>query len=81
MALNVQLERGKNENNLSLLKRFNRRVQEAGVIQKVKSMRFSTRIKSKNVQKKNKLALIEKIEKREELYKLGKPLSQLKRRK
>jgi ribosomal protein S21 len=72
MAKNVEINKNKNENNLSMLKRFSRKVIEAGIINKVKSERYATRKASDFVKKKNKLKVLKKREEYEALYKLGK---------
>jgi len=72
MATNVEIEKKKNESNISLLKRFGRKVQEAGVIRKSKSIRYAERPKSAFVKKKNKLKTLSKTEEFEKLVKLGK---------
>lgn len=72
MAINVEIKKKNNENNLSMLKRFNRKVQESGVINKLKSKRYAERHPSDFTKKKNKLKALDKKTKFEELYKLGK---------
>jgi ribosomal protein S21 len=72
MAKNVEIKKNKNENNLSMLKRFSRKVIEAGIINKVKSERYETRKASDYVKKKNKLKTLKKRENYEKLFKLGK---------
>jgi heterodisulfide reductase subunit C len=72
MATNVEIKKNKNENNLSMLKRFSRKVIEAGIINKVKSERYEQRKASDFVKKKNKLKVLKKKAEYEQLYKLGK---------
>lgn len=72
MAVNVDITKKKNENNLSVLKRFTRRVQSAGVLPKVRSLRWETRTPSANVRRKQRLESLERKGKIEELIKLGK---------
>lgn len=79
MATNVEVEKKKNENNISLLKRFSRRVQGAGILPKVRSLRYDKRTPSENVRKAQKLESLKRKENVEELIKLGK-MSQLRSR-
>lgn len=72
MALNVEIKKNKNENNLSALKRFTRKVQESGVLQRVRSERYLEREKSGNVRKAKKLVSLKKKEAYDKLVKLGK---------
>jgi ribosomal protein S21 len=72
MALNVDIKKNKNENNLSMLKRFTRKVQESGVLQRVRSERYLERQKSENVRKAKKLVSLKKKESYDKLVKLGK---------
>lgn len=80
MAINADITRKKNENNLSVLKRFTRRVQSAGVLSKVRSLRYETRTPSQNVRKKQRLESLVRKAKIDELIKLGK-ISQTQTRK
>lgn len=72
MALNVDIKKNKNENNLSVLKRFTRKVQESGVLQRIRSERYLERQKSSNVRKAKKLVSLKKKEVYDNLVKLGK---------
>jgi len=72
MAINVEVVRKTNENNVSVLRRFSRRVQESGVVIAVKGRRYAERTASKYTRKKSKLKLLDKKEKIQELIKLGK---------
>ena len=69
---NVEVIKGPNENNLSVLRRFTKRVQGSGVLPKVRSKRYSDRNKSENVKKAKTLAKLKKKEEITELIKLGK---------
>jgi ribosomal protein S21 len=80
MAINADITRKKNENNLSVLKRFTRRVQSAGVLPKVRSLRYETRTPSQNVRKKQRLESLTRKAKIDDLIKLGK-ISQVQTRK
>lgn len=80
MAVNVEIKKNKSENNMSVLRRFTRRVQESGVLPKVRSLRYLERPLSETVRKKKKLISLKKREKFEQLVKLGKVTSVQKRR-
>ena len=69
---NVKVERGGNENNLSILRRFTKRVQGSGILRRVRNERYHSRTLSENVKKKQALKSLGKREKFEELVKLGK---------
>ncbi len=72
MAINVQVEKNQNESSANVIRRFTKRVQGAGIIPKVRSGRYRTRIKSDNVQRRAKLKKLGKKETYEKLLKLGK---------
>ncbi|HRY30992.1 MAG TPA: hypothetical protein P5328_01200 [Candidatus Paceibacterota bacterium] len=72
MATNVELQKGKNESNLNLLKRFGRKVQEAGVLQYKRSIRYAEREQSPYTRKKKRLSSIKRKVEVEKLIKLGK---------
>ncbi|MSR87554.1 MAG: hypothetical protein EXS69_00030 [Candidatus Zambryskibacteria bacterium] len=71
-SVNIEVTKGQNENNLSVLRRFTKRVQAAGVLPRVRSKRYSERIKSGNVKKSKTLEYLKKKEAINELIKLGK---------
>lgn len=70
--INVEVERGQNENNLSLIKRFTRRVQGSGVLPRIRSIRYHTRKRSEYVKKKQTLKVLAHRKEIAELVKLGK---------
>lgn len=70
--INVNIEKAQNESDLSTLKRFTRKVQESGVLPRVRSLRYAERTKSPYVKKKNKLKAIARKNDIEKLIKLGK---------
>ncbi len=70
--INVDVAKGPNENNISLIKRFTRKVQESGVLPRVRSLRYATRTQSKYVRKKKTLVKLDRRAIREEQIKLGK---------
>ncbi len=72
MAVNIEVVKNPNENNLSVLRRFQKRVQGAGVLPRVRSKRYSDREKSENVKRAKTLSYLKKKETIDELLKLGK---------
>ncbi len=72
MATVIEIKKNANENNANTLRRFTRRVQESGILQKVKSKRYNQRASSKLAQKNAALKKIAKRKEIERLKKLGK---------
>jgi len=72
MATNVEVTKGATENNLSVLRRFTKRVQGSGVLVKVRKNRYSERNRSENVKKKQALKRLAKRAYIEEALKMGK---------
>ncbi len=70
--INVEVSRSQNENNLSLLKRFTRRVQGSGILPRVRSKRYNSRNRSEYVKKKQTLKVLDRRKNVAELIKLGK---------
>jgi ribosomal protein S21 len=68
----IEVKKNTNESNMNLVRRFSRKVQEAGIIQKVKSKRYNERDLSKLKVKRATLKRIERKKKHEKLFKLGK---------
>ena len=68
----VEIKKNPNENNSSVLRRFSRRIQESGIIRKVKGARYNLRKESKLKMKKSALRRIIKRQEIEKLRKLGK---------
>lgn len=68
----IDVKKNPNENNASVLRRFSRRVQESGIIHKVKGARYNERQESKLKMKKSALKRIQKRKEIEVLKKLGK---------
>jgi ribosomal protein S21 len=68
----VEVRKNPNENNTSVLRRFSRRIQESGIIHKVKGSRYNERKESKQKVKKNALRRIVRRTEIEKLRKLGK---------
>ncbi|HZS42743.1 MAG TPA: hypothetical protein VFA52_00810 [Candidatus Paceibacterota bacterium] len=70
--INVEVSRNNNENNATLIRKFTRRVQEAGILNRVRSLRYSQRTTSPYVRKKKALKSLRKREEINEMIKLGK---------
>jgi ribosomal protein S21 len=68
----IEVKKNSNENNASVLRRFSRRVQESGIIHKVKGGRYNDRKESKLKVKKSALKRMQKRKEIEVLKKLGK---------
>jgi len=78
---NVAIVRNKKENSISTIKRFTRRMQESGVLKKVRSIRYLQREESPYTRKKGRLHSIRRKEEILEQIKLGKmPEKQQRRR-
>ena len=72
MAINVDIKRGEKENTLSVMKRFTQEVRSAGVVPKLKSLKFQERKPSSLKRKRSALRRMEKTSQRDFLRKLGK---------
>jgi ribosomal protein S21 len=70
--INVEITRNSGENALSTLRRFTRKVQSAGVIPRMRSIRYSGRTQSPYKVKQRALTLIKRRADMAELVKLGK---------
>ena len=70
--INAEVQRNENETALSLIRRFNKRVQGTTLIQKVRNNRYRARVKSRNVQRVHALKVIARREEVKDLIKLGK---------
>ena len=68
----IEVKKNSNENNSSILRRFSRRMQESGIIRKVKGARYNVRKESKLKIKKSALKRMGKRKEIEKLRKLGK---------
>ncbi|MBI4049441.1 MAG: 30S ribosomal protein S21 [Candidatus Doudnabacteria bacterium] len=72
MRVLVEVKKKEGESFESLLRRFNRKIQQSGVLVRARKIRFYTPIKSKNLQRESALRRQQAREKREELKRLGK---------
>lgn len=68
----IEITKNPNENNSSVLRRFSRRIQESGIIRKVKGARYNLRKESVLKVKKSALKRMERRKEIEHLKKLGK---------
>ncbi len=72
MATNVQVEKNQNESSANVIRRFTKRMQGSGVLQRVRKNRYYIREKSENVRKEGKLKKLVKADKYARELKLGK---------
>ncbi len=72
MNTNVEVIKNANESSTSLIRRFQKRVQGAGILPRVRSLRYASRPKTKFTRKKIALKRIGKQAERMILEKLGK---------
>jgi ribosomal protein S21 len=70
--INVEVQRNNNEGATNVLRRFTKRVQGSGILNKVRSLRYSKRAESRYVRKKRTLKGLVNRTERERLLKLGK---------
>lgn len=68
----IEVKKNPNENNSSILRRFSRRIQESGIVRKVKGARYNLREESKLKVKKSALKRMARRAEIEHLKKLGK---------
>lgn len=78
--INVEVTKGNNENSLSVLRRFTKRVQGSGVLPRLRSIRYSERVLSENVKKKKALKRLTRYNEIQSLIRLGKPLPERRKR-
>lgn len=72
MAINVEVTRTNNENSASILRRFTRKVQGAGILPRVRGLRYKLRNQSEYTKKKKTLKVLRRRKEVEDLIKLGK---------
>lgn len=70
--INVEVERNPNENNTHIIRKFTKTMQEAGVLKRVRDIRYHSRNESKYVTKKKTLKKISNRAEIEKQFKLGK---------
>lgn len=71
-AINAEVKKNPNENAISLIRRFSRRVKGSGVLKKAREFRFYNRELSEAGKKTQTLKRLRRAEEREHLKKLGK---------
>ncbi|OHB15855.1 MAG: hypothetical protein A2431_01180 [Candidatus Zambryskibacteria bacterium RIFOXYC1_FULL_39_10] len=72
MAVNVEVTKSGNDNNLGIIRKFTKRVQGSGILSRLRGRRYSSRKLSEYVKKKKTLKRIEKKANIRELIKMGK---------
>lgn len=72
MAENVKVERNNTESSANVIRRFTKRVQNSGIIPRMRGARYFSRDKSRNVRRTARLKKLEKKAVYEQLVKLGK---------
>ena len=72
MATNAEVQKNEGESAINLIRRFSKRVQGAGLIQALRSRRYHSRVKSRQVRRKQTLKVIKRRAEVHELIKLGK---------
>ena len=80
MATNVQVEKNQNESSANVIRRFTKRVQNAGIVRRIRDNRYHSRTKSSNVRKDSRLKKLAKKENDERDYKMGKVIERKGRR-
>jgi ribosomal protein S21 len=70
--INVEVQANNNENSMSVIRRFSRRVNESGILKKKRSIRYRNKPASKTQQRKQTLRSIDRKKEVEKLIKLGK---------
>ncbi|HVY67683.1 MAG TPA: 30S ribosomal protein S21 [Patescibacteria group bacterium] len=74
MSVLVEVKRKESESFDSLLRRFNRKIQQSGVLIRARRTRFFTSPKSRNLQRVAARRRSQIRQQKEELRKLGKPV-------
>jgi ribosomal protein S21 len=78
--INAEVEKNSNESNVNLIKRFTRKVQGAGILPRVRSIRYAARNQSKYVRKKMALKALNRRKDVDLQIKLGKLIEKQPRR-
>ncbi len=76
---NIKIIKKEKDSPLVLLHKFQKKVQESGILPKVRSKRYNNREESKSKSKKGKLKKLKSGEKYDELKRLGKLVKRTKR--
>ena len=80
LMINVKVDKNPNESSINLIKRFTKRVQGAGILRKVRSLRYSTRVQSAYKVKMHTLSVLRRTAETKRLIKLGKIIEKAPRR-
>ncbi len=72
MTVNAEVMKNEGESTINLIRRFSKKVQGSGLIQRMRSHRYYSRTKSGNVRRAHTLVVIKRREGVQELIKLGK---------
>jgi len=72
MAINIEIGKNSNESNANMLRRFTKKVQGSGILNRVRSIRYSKRKLSPYKTKVQRLSSITKKTEIEELIRMGK---------
>ena len=72
MAVNVEITKNGNDNNLGLIRKFTKRVQGSGILARLRGRRYSQRKLSEYVRKKKTLKRLGERARIRELIKMGK---------
>jgi hypothetical protein len=72
MAVNVEVTKNGNDNNLGLIRKFTKRVQGSGILMRLRGRRYSQRNPSEYVKKKKTLKKLTERGRIRELIKMGK---------
>lgn len=72
MATNVEVQKNNQESTANLIRRFTKRVQGSGILNRLRKHRYHSREKSSMVNRAKKLVKLENKTKYEKLLKLGK---------
>lgn len=70
--MSIEVTRGSNESNTSVLRRFTKRVQGSGLVRRTRNLRFHLRSQSELKKKKDALKRLKRRAEFERLWKLGK---------
>lgn len=77
MAVNAEVQKNEGETAINLIRRFQKRVQGAQVIIRMRARRYRSRVKSRAVVRKHALKVLRRREEVQELIKLGKLVERL----
>jgi len=72
MAINVEITKNDNDNNLGLIRKFTKRVQGSGILARLRGRRYSVRKLSEYVKKKKTLKKLGERARIRDLIKMGK---------